>query len=326
MPWRHSGDLPSGSDEGYTMTNAIRHRPPTALMTQALRPDCEVIGKFEVHPYFGPGKAMGAVPCLMAGVGIWWSEGTAWDQGPAATRKSATVIAAHDAVLQQHTKATKRRHHITSATGLAVTVMPGLAAGCIEDSSAARTSPFEGSDNGKSDAIFGPRDILAAVEGTQPIAVIRYGAGSNMGRFNFTVCSLPMRHPVSRASQTPSSVFLGMSDGDTAGAWISTIVSIITDFVIDLLIAALAGALVELGGPLLVELAELAIARWCGPLVIASIRGLLQQAINRGLKEGLKALIKGAIRLAHDGRDLRTDPSDGDDQIADLWDLCAESR
>ncbi len=307
------------------MTNPIRHRPPTALMTQALRPDCEVIGRLEVHPYFGPGKALGTADCLMVGVGTWWSEGTAWDQGPEATRKSPTVIAAHDALLQQHTKATKRRHHLTQAMGIALTTIPGVLASCMEDSRAARTSPFEGSDNGKSEAIFGPRDVLAAVEGTQPVAVIRYGAGSNTGRFNFTVCSLPMRHPVSRASQTPSSVFLGMSNGDTAAAWISTIVSIVTDFVIDLLIAALAGALVELGGPLLVELAELALARWCGPLVIASIRGLLQQAINNGLKAGLKALIKGATRLAHDGRDLRTDPSDGDDQIADLWDLCAES-
>ncbi len=308
------------------MTNPIRHRSSTALMTQALRPDCEVISKFEVHPYFGPGKVMESAPCMMAGVGVWWSEGTAWDQGPETTRKSPTVIAAHDALLQQHTKATKRRHHLTQAAGFSLTALPGFPATCGEDSGAARTSPFEGSDNGKSSAIFGPRDVLAAVEGTQPVAVIRYNAGTNAGWCNFTVCSLLVDLPIVWSTQTPSTVFLGMTKGDTAAAWISTIGTIVTDLLLSYVLGKVAGALVKLAGPLIGRLSQLAVDRWFSPAVAAWLRGTLTSVGEVGLKSGLTSGFRSLIRLAHGGSDLSTEFSDRNDDIADIWDACAEAR
>jgi hypothetical protein len=301
------------------MTALPAQRPPTAVMTQALRPDCEVVGRTEVHPYMGPGTALG-LRAEMIGVGLWWSEGPAWDDHAESSHPSASVFAANDPVLMQRSLAKKRHHHLISALGVSIVPMPGQIAMCLEDSANARCGPFEGSHAGKSSAIFGPRHVLAAIEGPKSVAVIRYSPGSHSGRCNFTVCSTPADHFVDRAVQTPSTVFLGMTSGDTVGAWVSTVVCIAIDAAINALIGALCAALFELGGPLLFGLAERVLARWLGPIVIGAVRSLIRPVIKKGTKALIKFLIRQGIRAAHDGRDLRADPSDGDDGIADLWD------
>jgi hypothetical protein len=288
-------------------------------MTQALRPDCEVVGYMELHPYMGPGKALG-LPAEMVGVGLWWSEGPAWDEHAESSRKSPTVFAANDPVLMQRSLAKKRHHHLVSAVGVSIVPMPGQIAVCLEDSANARCGPFEGSHSGKSSAIFGPRHVLAAVEGPKSVAVIRYSAGSHSGFFNFTVCGKPVDHFVDRAVQTPSTVFLGMTSGDTVDAWVSTVVCLAIDAAINALINALTAALFALGGPLVFGFVERLLARWLAPVAIAAIRRIIQPMIASGIKALIKFLIKQGIRAAHDGRDIRADPSDNDDGIADLWD------
>ncbi|MDB4928573.1 MAG: hypothetical protein JWM10_1057 [Myxococcaceae bacterium] len=301
------------------MTALPAHRPPTAVLAQALRPDCELVGYLEPHPYMGPGKALG-LPAEMIGLGLWWSEGPAWDDHAESSRKSTSVFAANDQVLMQRSLAKKRHHHLVSAVGVSIIPMPGQIAVCMEDSANARCGPFEGSHSGKSSAIFGPRHVLAAVEGPKSVAVIRYSEGSHSGFFNFTVCGKPADHFVDRAVQAPSTVFLGMTSGDTVDAWVSTVVCIAIDAAINALIDALAVALFELGGPVLFGLAERLLARWLAPVAIAAVRGLIQPMIKKGTKALIKFLIKQGIRAAHDGRDLRADPADNDDGIADLWD------
>lgn len=297
------------------MTSRLRQRPPTDVMTQVVRPDCEVIGKAELHSYLGPGRITGLAPCpwMYAPFALWWSQGTAWDSDPGSSRKSKTVFAANDPLLQQWSRTKKRRHHLISATGLSIAPQPGMLAVCNDDSAGARLGPFEGNDEGSSTAIFGPRHVVASIDGAHTVATLRRNAGGASGWLNFLVCCDPSDHPGTFATQAPSTVLLGMTAGDTAAAITKVASRFVLDtaihWVIDKVTGGLAGGL---AGPAL-----RVIERRFPALVRQVLRPFLGPITDQ-VASGLAAPIEHAVESIRGLGELTADASD--DAFADDWD------
>lgn len=295
------------------MPSRLHRRPPTDVMTQVVRPDCEVVGRIEMHGYLGPGRIAGLAPCPMMFTpnALWTSEGPAWDDDPESSKKSRTVFAANDALLQQWSHTKKRRHHLVTAAGLSLMPLPGLLAVCNDDSAAARLGPLEGADEGSATAIFGPRHVVASVDGERTVATLRYSPGGASGWGNFLVCSDPVFHPLSTATQTPNTVLLGMTAGDTAAAITKYLSRMVLDLAISWLIDKLTGHLAErLLGRVLRQL-----ERRLPALVSRVLRPFSPQLADAtaSAAAGGLGLIDEAIR-----GELHADASD--DAFADDWD------
>lgn len=295
------------------MPSRLRRRPPTDVMTQVVRPDCEVVGRLEMHAYLGPGKIAGLVPCpsMFTPNALWSSQGTAWDTDPASSKKSRSVFASNDPLLQQWSRTKKRRHHLIAAGGLSLLPLPGLVAVCNEDSAGAQLGPFEGNAEGSTTAIFGPRHVVASIDGARTVATLRYRAGGSAGWCNFLVCSDPIGVPTSFATQTPNTVLLGMTAGDTASAISKVASRMVLDLAIAFVIDELTGHLADkLLGRLLRQL-----ERRVPALVARVLRPLSKPLADAaaGAASGGLGLLDQAIR-----GELQADASD--DAFADDWD------
>lgn len=301
------------------MTHPLCPRPPTTVMTQVIRPGCEVVSRLDAHSYLGPGKIVGQVPCalMFAPFAMWSSEGAAWDDGAATTRRSQTVFAANDPLLRQWSRTAKRRHHLVTAPGLSIAPMPGLAALCLEDTAAARLGPFTGSAEGRSTAIFGPRHVQASVDGRHTVATLRYSPGGASGWGNFLACSDPTFHPGTHASQAPSSVLLGMTPGDTAAAITKYLARMVLDAAINWVIDKVAGKLGHAGANQLVRMAE---RRF--PVLVRQVLRPFSHQIADAAAGRLGAGLQKLDQVARG--DFEADASDV--AFADTWDEYVVSR
>ena len=301
------------------MTSRLRSRPHTSVMTQVVRPDCEVVGRLEHHGYLGPGKLFGLVPgaTMITPHALWWSQGTAWDNDPESSKRSRTVFAANDPLLRQWSRTNKRRHHLVSAGGASILPVTAVLAVCNEDSAGARLGPFEGSGEGRSTAMFGPRHVVASIDGAKTVATLRFDPGGASGKWNFLVCCDPIAHPYSFATQTPNTVFLGMTSGDTASALTKVASRAVLDLGINWVIDELTGKVFHgLAGPAL---------RMIERRFPALVRSVLRP-FSRQLADGAAGLASaglGAVAQTLLG-ELEADASD--DAFADDWDEYAVSR
>lgn len=298
------------------MTATPRPRP-SATMTQVVRPTCEIYGAPELHSYIGPGINSFGSPCLMRGEGaLWWSDGTAWDTEGSTSKKSTTVFAANDALLMQGGKAKGRRHHLVFVVGVSLFPPAPVAL--------AGHTPFHvpgewidpiDQDKGKSIAIFAPRHVKADIDGQHEVATLRIPGGSAMGVGNFSVCCDPADHFGTFASQTPNTVFLGMTMADTIGAIIAWNITNLANTILKLLVEAAISRVSR-------RLAEY-ISRQIGRAANVVVREALQAARNLGgrwFAPIAKRAAKKGIAAAFDMPDGRFDHTNIDDGIADLWD------
>lgn len=309
------------------MTQPSNPPPLPRTMTQVMRPDAEVIGPLEVHGYVGLSVAP---PGLMKSeFALWWSEGTAWDTNEKSSKKSRTVFAANDPLIRHDSEAKGRTHYLHQATGLSLTPppKPAIAYGPLPG---ARRGFFE-DDSGESTTIFAPRSVLASIDETHKVAVVRFFGGGYGGTANLGVCCDPMHMPTTIMWQTPSSVFLGMTSGDT---WISIAAWMWRSALNGLLTFALKKITGHLMDRFIDQLAALA-ARW----VSEAMRVVVSRVIRPAVAEFLRVHGRGAARsvaknagkwgirqvTGHAPAVNGSEISGVDDQMADLWDACAES-
>lgn len=295
------------------MPSRLRHRPPTEVMTQVVRPDCEIVGRLEMHAYLGPGKIAGLVPCpsMFTPKALWSSEGTAWDTDPESSKKSRSVFAANDPLLQQWSRTKKRRHHLIAAGGLSLMPLPGLVAVCNEDSAGAQLGPFEGSAEGSSTAIFGPRHVMASIDGARTVATLRYRAGGSAGWCNFLVCCDPIGVPASFATQAPSTVLLGMTAGDTASAISKVASRMVLDLAISFAIDAVVGHFADkLFGRLLRQLERR----------VPTLVRMVLRPFSKPLADTVAGAASGALGLLDQAIRGELQADAGDDAFADDWD------
>ena len=294
------------------MTEPSQRLWRTSRMCQVVRPDCEVTSNAELHLYFGPGKVLGAIPCTMlAPLAAWWSEGTAFGDEAWSDEKSLSVFAANDAVLRRGVQAKKRTHHLLPSVGTSVTFPFAQPAFFDQDSPNARTGFDSDTHSGRSTALFGPRHVQAAIGGSNSIAVLRYTAGSSQGGWNFTVCSENLDLPRTHAVQTPNTVLLGMTSGDTATAWITYGAQAVLDYLIGWAVSKIGGALV---GGLVAELSH-QIERRVG----RAIAHALEWPIRKAMKKGVSRLLRGSLRELLGGREPRLQTPEIE-SVADFWD------
>lgn len=301
-------------------------RPPRT-MTQVMRPDAEVIGPIEIHGYLGLSVAP---PGLMKSeVAFWWSEGTAWDTKEGSSKKSRTVFSANDPLIRHGSEAKGRTHHLYHAEGLSLTPppKPAIAYGPLPG---ARRGFFE-DDSGESSTIFAPRKVLASIDGTHKVAVVRFIDGSYLGPGNLGLCCDPFHIPNSLLCQTPSSVFLGMTQGDTvasaaAWAWRSGLNGLL-NFALKKATGHMADRLIDQMGSAVTryvsEAARLAVVRVIRPAVVEFVRANGGAAARNGAKNAGKWGFRQLFN--HSPTVNSNDTSSVDDQIADMWDACTES-
>lgn len=292
------------------------HRPPKT-MTQVLRPSCELHALPEVHSYFGPGINNFGSPCLMvAEMAVWYSTGTVWDEARETSAKSSTVFAANDALLKQGSQAKGRKHHFLFAVGqsllppapVAVWGMAGM------HLPGEWVDPIK-RDNAESTAIFAPRHVKADVAGTEEVATLRYFGGGHRGPGNLAVCCDPFDHPATFASQTPNTVFLGMSQADTWGSQIGWLLATLANGLLKMLVDHVVGHFSELAAKYL--------RRALAAFVIGVVRQCLAALRYVGVTAAGFAAGAALDRLSSAFFNVDSASFDHtaiDDGIADLWD------
>lgn len=310
------------------MTLPSNRPPPPRTMTQVMRPDAEVVGPIEMHGYLGLSVAP---PGLMkAEFAFWWSEGTAWDTNEKTSKKSRTVFAANDPLIRQDSEAKGRTHHLHYAAGVSLTPppKPAVAFGALPG---ARRGVFD-DDSGESTTIFAPRHVLASIDETHKVAVVRFLDGGYAGPANLGVCCDPLHIPNTIMWQTPSSVFLGMTWGDTVASmatwlWRSALNGLLT-FAIKKITGHLMDRLIDqmavFAAKWVSEAMQLALTQVIRPAVVEFIRLNGRASARNGAKNAGKWAIRQVS--GHSPAINGNDMPGVDDQIADLWDLCAESR
>lgn len=298
------------------MTTAPRPRPPT-VMTQVMRPSCEVHGAPELHSYFGVGINSFGSPCVMeAPEALWWSDGAAWDADDETSKKSATVFAANDALLQQGADAKGRKHHLVLAVG--ASLMPPAPVATWGHTG--MHLPFEwvnviDRDSGESTALFGPRHVRADIDGGKQVATIRWPGGGAAGPGNLAVCCDPADHVGTFASQTPSTVFLGMTHGDTAGALIAFTIANLGNTIIKLLVEKLAA----FGSRRLAARLRRSIGRAASRALRALLRATRELGIT-AFGHAAERVEEEALARAFNVDEAAFEHTAIDDGIADLWD------
>lgn len=283
-------------------------------MTQVMRPTCEVYSVLEKHSYFGPGINNFGSPCIMvAELAFWWSTGTAWDEDEETSKKSTTVFAANDPLLKQGHNAKGRKHHLIIAVGQSLLPpAPVAVSGATAVPLPMQWVDVIKKDKGESTAIFGPRHVKADVEGTNEVATMRYSGGAARGFGNLAVCCDPMDHPLTFASQTPNTVFLGMTQADTDGAWLAWFIAAAANAILDAVIEKVASGMSK---PL-----RRYVTRLIGRTAGMALRQLLRLARRAGVfvvEQGAAAAIDAGIESAFNMEEGRFDHTDFDDNIAD---------
>lgn len=296
------------------MSATPRPRPPHT-MTQVMRPSCEVIGLPEIHSYIGPGINNFGAPCIMKSLAAyWWSDGTAWDKDSSTSKKSKKVFAANDPLLMQGAKAKGRRHHLVFAHG--VSLLPAApVADWVGLGLPLEWVSLVDQNKGESITIFAPRHVKADVEGKHEVATIRFFAGTSMGLGDLSVCCDPADHLGTYASQTPNTVFLGMSTADTMGSLIAWFITNLANTIIKVIVGEIASHL----SSRFEHYVTRALANAASLLMAQALRAL-RWAGGPAITHALPFATDHGLEAAFNMADGRFDHTSIDDGIADLWD------
>ena len=287
-------------------------RPRTDAMCQPVRPSCEVTSVVEIHSYFGPGSSPLPGPCIMySSSALWWSTGPAFHDDPWSNGRSTSVFAANDPVLRVGCEGKNHTHHLRRAVGIVVAPPVNLPAMTNEDSPLGRPGAFHDRHHAKSKAIHGPRHVRGNFGSSESIAVIRYNAGGAEGPRNFGVCSSITELGNGCAAQTPSTVFLGVTAGDTWSVWVWRVAEVALEFAVSWATARVSGLLFDGLKGAVVDI----VAAECGPM-IGKVAGA---AIGKAVGALMPWLVRNTLRAGLDDHEPEVGPA-GIDGFADFWD------
>lgn len=301
-----------------------RFRP---TMCQVMRPGAHVVGPLEMHGYVGLSVAP---PGLMKSeFALWWSAGTAWDTNEKSSKTSETVFAANDRLMQHGSEAKGRTHYLLYTAGVSLTPppKPAVAFGPLPYS----RKGFLEDDSGESATIFAPRHVRASIDGEREVAVIMFFRGSYGGVGNLSVCSDPLHLPLTLMTQTPSSVFLGMTEGDAVASMTMWLVRSVANGILSYAIKKASGHLMDR----VIDQMARQLTRYVSEGVRDVLSRVLRPAVSElarthgpGVARGAaKNATKWGIRQAvgHSPAVNGADTSTAADDIADLWDDYVES-
>lgn len=202
---------------------SLRGRLHDRVATQVMRPDCDVDG-WDVHSAY----TSNAHAALFAPVAAWRSYGKSWS--PSGDPHSATVRACGVPLLKKRSEAKRRVHKLMAPTlGFGLPHSGIIAPG--EEKGFTPTDDGEGSCK----VTFGPSSVLAEVGEANRVGVMAVTPGAAGGWGNHLVCWDDNFLPTSRASQTPTTVLLGMSGMD----YLKTIAQLLMKAVINAIISLL---------------------------------------------------------------------------------------
>lgn len=290
---------------------SLRGRLHDRVATQVMRPDCDVDG-WDVHSCY----TSNAYRALLAPVAAWRSYGKAWS--PSGDPHSATVLACGVPLLKKRSEAKRRVHKL-----MAPTIGAGVpASGPITPGEEKGFTPFDDAE-GSCKVTFGPSSVLAEVNVASRVGVMAVAPGESSGWTNHLVCWDDNFVPTSHASQTPTTVLLGMSGMD----YLKTIAQLLMKMVINAIISLLISLALD-GLNKLFPMVGYRINGWVRRFIIRYLSPLLRSRAGRwAIRKAVEAVggtvRDGAVGAISDwltGQFIEGNDLDDDESFDRAWD------